>query len=74
MNNNKIERAAIRAIEEYIDNCPKLESYITSNDKTPIWDGDIYIFNEEGSHTVNKFRNRVPLPSLYIKRSELNSF
>lgn len=41
MNTNKIERAAVRVIEEYIDKCPKLEPYITSNDKTPIWDGDI---------------------------------
>ena len=37
MNTNKIERAAVRVVEEYIDKCPKLEPYITSNDKTPIW-------------------------------------
>ena len=44
MNTNKIERAAVRVVEDYIDKCPKLEPYITSNDKTPIWDGYIYIY------------------------------
>jgi hypothetical protein len=45
MNNNKIERAAIRSVEEYIDKCPRLEPFISSNDKTPIWDGDIFIYD-----------------------------
>lgn len=74
MNTNKIERAAVRVVEEYIDKCPKLEPYITSNDKTPIWDGDIYIFNEEGSHTVNKFRNRVPLQIKGTENGKEDSF
>ena len=74
MNNNKTERAAIRAIEEYIDNCPKLETYITSNDKTPIWDGDINIFNDEESHTVKKFRNRVPLQIKGTENGKEDSF
>ena len=62
MNNNKIERAAVRVVEEYIDKCPKLEPHITSNDKTPIWDGDIYIYKNE-SYCVGTFLYRVPLVS-----------
>ena len=61
MNTNKIERAAVRAVEEYIDNCPLLEPYITSNDKTPIWDGDIFIYKNNESHSVKNFLSRVPL-------------
>ena len=74
MNTNKIERAAVRVIEEYIDKCPKLEPYITSNDKTPIWDGDIYIFNDVESHTVNKFKNRVPLQVKGTENSKEDCF
>ena len=74
MNTNKIERAAVRVVEEYIDKCPKLEPYITSNDKTPIWDGDIYIFNDEESHIVNEFRNRVPLQIKGTENGKEDSF
>ena len=43
MDKDRIERAAIRAVEDYIDHCPKLVPNILSNDKTPIWDGEIYV-------------------------------
>ena len=61
MNTSKIERVAVRSVEEYIDNCHQLEPYITSNDKTPIWDGDIYIYENNKSHSVKNFLARVPL-------------
>ena len=54
MNNNRIERAAVRAVEEYIDHCPQLEPVLQSNDKTPIWDGEIYVYGKE-RHKVEDF-------------------
>ena len=60
MNTGKIERAAARAVEEYIDLLPQLEPKINSNDKTPIWDGDIYIYDEE-RQGVKNFLARVPV-------------
>ena len=60
MNTGKIERAATRAVEEYIDLLPQLEPKINSNDKTPIWDGDIYIYDEE-RQGVKNFLARVPV-------------
>lgn len=54
MNNNRIERAAVRAVEEYIDRCPRLEPVLQSNDKTPIWDGEIYVYGKE-RHKVDDF-------------------
>ena len=54
MNNNRIERAAVRAVEEYIDRCPQLEPVLQSNDKTPIWDGEIYVYGKE-RHKVEDF-------------------
>ena len=63
MNKGKIERTAVRAVEEYIDKCPNLDPYISSNDKTPIWDGDIYIYDydDNNTHPIKKFISRVPL-------------
>lgn len=54
MNNNRIERAAVRAVEAYIDSCPRLEPVLQSNDKTPIWDGEIYVYGKE-RHKVDDF-------------------
>ena len=54
MNTGKIERAAVRAVEEYIDRCPRLEPVLQSNDKTPIWDGEIYVYGKE-RHKVEDF-------------------
>lgn len=74
MNTNKIERAAARSVEEYIDECPQLEPYITSNDKTPIWDGDIYIYNHNESYSVKNFLSRVPLQIKGTTNYEDDSF
>lgn len=56
----KIERAAVRAVEQLIDNCPKLAPNITKNDKTPIWDGEVYVYSSS-NHTVDDFFSRIPL-------------
>ena len=40
-----IERVAVRAVGVYVDNkCPNLGSDCLSNGKTPIWDGNIYVY------------------------------
>ena len=44
----------MRAVEEYIDRCPRLEPVLQSNDKTPIWDGEIYVYGKE-RHKVEDF-------------------
>lgn len=56
----KIERAAARSVEEYIDIFPRMESNIFRNDKTPFWDGDILLYQEE-HHTNNSFIARIPV-------------
>ncbi|MBP5421513.1 MAG: tetratricopeptide repeat protein [Paludibacteraceae bacterium] len=59
-NLNKIEMRAMRAVEDYIDRCPRLKSFIQSTDKTAIWDGDIIIYNGE-KHSVESFIARIPV-------------
>ena len=60
MNTGVIERAAVRAVEEYLDKCSKLELHVDRNDKTSIWDGDVYIYKNK-EHKPENFFARVPL-------------
>ena len=60
LDTTKIEDRAVRAVGDYIDDCPKLKSFCQSNDKTPVWDGDIIIYNSK-EHNVRNFLARVPV-------------
>lgn len=44
MSNIKIEKIASNAVSKYITDCLSLVPDIEENDKTPIWDGDIYVY------------------------------
>lgn len=49
---NRVEKMAIKAIDDTItDKCPLLVANILSNDKTPLFDGNILIYR-----TIN-YRN-----------------
>ena len=45
--NRKIEEAAILALRSTLLRCPKLETYINTNDRTPSWDGDVFVYNSQ---------------------------
>lgn len=69
MENEDIEKAAVRDVGKYIDG-PMLRSFISENDRTPIWDGDIFIYH--GSKKDNEhFYGRVPLQ---VKGTEVTEF
>lgn len=46
-NNNAIENIAVSSYNIFLHKCPKLKPIINTNDKTPIWDGDIFIYKNE---------------------------
>jgi len=47
MNSTDIEKVATNKIEELVlKNSEFLSPYINSNDRTPLWDGNIYIYNK----------------------------
>ena len=72
-NTDKIEREAVRAVEGYLDKCPKLKPIISSNDKTPIWDGDIFIYKNDNQKNENFFA-RVPLQVKGTTIAEENTY
>lgn len=60
-NNSKlIEDKAIVALKKALLNCKYIDSYIDSNDKTPMWDGTIFAYNSE-AHKKSNFNGRIPI-------------
>ena len=56
----KIERTAGYSVGLFINRCPQIVPFILMNDKTPIWDGELFIYENEKS-IVENFSARVPL-------------
>lgn len=46
-NNKRIEETATTALKAALLRCPILDSYIDSNDKTPSWDGIVFVYRNE---------------------------
>jgi len=46
-NNKRIEETATTALKAVLLRCPILDSYIDSNDKTPSWDGAVFVYKNE---------------------------
>lgn len=57
---NKVANAATRAVQECIDNCPRLKPYIQTDDTIMTWDGEIRI-DRTDRHQVGNLFARVPL-------------
>lgn len=43
-NTKRIEESAIHALKGVLLRCPTLAAYISENDKTPSWDGQIFVY------------------------------
>lgn len=70
MSNIKIEKIASNAVSKYITDCRSLVPDIEENDKTPIWDGDIYVYCSTDICNDN-LAGRYPLQ---VKGSEVEHF
>lgn len=52
-NTKRIEEAATTALKSALLRCPILESYIDTNDKTPSWDGTVFIYKDQALKKIN---------------------
>lgn len=59
LNNNQIEKLATDAVSTALMNCSVLDPFISSNDKTPSWDGEILVYNSK-SFTKENLLGKVP--------------
>lgn len=57
-----IEMAGISTLARYISRCEHLKMFPSQNDKTPMWDGEIYLYGDKGDNKINdKFLARIPI-------------
>ena len=60
VNTKRIEESATTALKAALLRCPILEPYIGSNDKTPSWDGTVFVYKSEKTKKEN-LAGRVPI-------------
>ena len=60
MDKRRIEEKAITALKSILLQSPFLEPYIESNDKTPSWDGTVFVYHNEDHNKANLIA-RVPV-------------
>lgn len=66
----KKERNAVNAVRDYVDASACLRSYLEENDKTPLWDGSIFVYDGE----PDKNPNLVGTLRSQIKGMEVDAF
>lgn len=55
-----IEEIAVQRVKREILKYDCLKDYISTNDKTPMWDGEIYIYKENSKYKANEdFRGKI---------------
>lgn len=65
-----IEEIAVQRVKREILKYDCLKDYINSNDKTPMWDGEIYIYKENSKYKANEdFRGKI---SVQVKGHKVN--
>lgn len=65
-----IEEIAVQRVKREILKYDCLKDYINSNDKTPMWDGEIYIYKENSEYKANEdFRGKI---SVQVKGHKVN--
>lgn len=69
MNSITIERKGIRAVSEYLEDTGYISPYLSENDKTPMWDGTIFVYNTKEEFKNEQFAYRVPVQ---VKASEFD--
>ena len=70
-NTKRIEESATTALKAALLRCPILDSYIDSNDKTPSWDGTVFVYKSEKTKkktllVVSQSRLKVQRRLLYL--------
>lgn len=60
MNNIQVEGKAVRVVQDAIENSARLKTYISENDRTPSWDGEVIVYRDS-SLGKDKIIGRVPV-------------
>lgn len=66
----KTERNAVNEVRNFIDGTSCLRSYLQENDKTPLWDGTVFVYHGE----PDKNENLVGTVKTQVKGTEVDAF
>lgn len=69
MDRSIIEEKGIYAVSEYLSDIGYIKPYLSSNDKTPMWDGCLYVYKSKEDFNNERFDYRVPVQ---VKASEFD--
>lgn len=69
MDRGIIEEKGIYAVSEYLSDIGYIKPYLSSNDKTPMWDGCLYVYKSKEDFNHERFDYRVPVQ---VKASEFD--
>lgn len=60
-NNEQIEKKAVRILEDVLESSSSIQTFFDSNDKTPIFDGSIFLYDikEGANRTKESFNNEI---------------
>lgn len=59
MHKSTVEEKAITHLKDSLLNCPRLHPYLSVNDKTPSWDGEVFLY-DDSSKKKDKLRACLP--------------
>lgn len=71
VNNKRIEESAINVLKGALLKSPYLECYIDSNDKTPSWDGNVFVYKSK-DNKKNNIMGKVPIQVKGTKSNPVN--
>ncbi len=59
LTSKKVEEKGLRIFKEYFEECDRVDTYVPSNDKEPLWDGHLYLFNSS-EQKAEQIYGRIP--------------
>lgn len=69
MDKSIIEDKGINAVSEYLSDIGYIKPYLSNNDKTPMWDGSLFVYKSKEDFNKERFDYRVPVQ---VKASEFD--
>lgn len=73
MTTKKIEEKGLRIFCDYFTECERVDTFIQSNDKEPLWDGYLYLYNsseQKAEQVYGKISTQLKASSKTISKSE----
>lgn len=70
MNPNRIESISVREIGKVVDRFESMRPFLETNDKVPIWDGEIWLYDNI-NQSNEYFKGKIPVQ---IKGISVDSF